>query len=308
LQRCEILDTDPKFRLLKFQKSQLDRLLPGRGDGLGGSDIDVSSLSRHLVDLSALFNDRESLVHTLREGVKTYNIAAQLQAVQTAPASNRESEYQQAVDAAIEAFDGMIRNMHQSIDMQDSLLEVILKENEDFMGARDANQSSSSSEGFIVKIEDALEEIDQFSEHLKEGTAFYDVIIPKLNKLKQQVGDVSARLTNERCEHEDRLRRNQQEANDARMAASFGGNSRPPAAAAAASGGGAGSYDGGGARVTQASLPGVQAVSHGIPDVRVDDQKVASLVAMDFDPDRVVAALKKYDNNVDQALNDLLGC
>ena len=40
--------------------------------------------------------------------------------------------------------------------------------------------------------------------------------------------------------------------------------------------------------------------------VRVDDQKVASLVAMDFPPDRVVAALKKFNNNVEQALNELL--
>jgi hypothetical protein len=291
LQRCEILDTDPKFRLLKFQKSQLDRLLPGRGSG---PDFDVSSLSKHLVDLSALFNDRESLMHTLRERVKTYNIAAQL----AVAGPDREEEYQKIVDAAIESFDGTIQTMHDSIDLQDRLLEIILKENEDFMRARDVSQSSASSESFIVKVEDALEEIDQFSEHLKEGRAFYDVIIPKLNKLKQQVGDVSARLTIERCEFEDKLRRNRQEADDARMAATYnrpgssgGGNSGP-------------SYD----RPPQAFHPGVQQVSHREPDVRVDDEKVASLVAMDFDPDRVVAALRKYDNNVDQALNDLLGC
>jgi hypothetical protein len=55
-----------------------------------------------------------------------------------------------------------------------------------------------------------------------------------------------------------------------------------------------------------ASRPGVVNVSHNEPRVRVDDEKVASLVAMDFDPDKVVAALKKYDNNVEQALNELL--
>jgi hypothetical protein len=27
---------------------------------------------------------------------------------------------------------------------------------------------------------------------------------------------------------------------------------------------------------------------------------------MEFDPDKVVAALAKYNNNIDQALNDLL--
>jgi hypothetical protein len=29
-------------------------------------------------------------------------------------------------------------------------------------------------------------------------------------------------------------------------------------------------------------------------------------VAMDFDPDKVVAALKRCDNNIEQALNELL--
>jgi hypothetical protein len=38
----------------------------------------------------------------------------------------------------------------------------------------------------------------------------------------------------------------------------------------------------------------------------VDDLKVAHLVAMDFDPDKVVAALKRHHNDIDQALNELL--
>ena len=42
------------------------------------------------------------------------------------------------------------------------------------------------------------------------------------------------------------------------------------------------------------------------PQVFVDDEKVATLVAMEFDPAEVVAALMKSNNNVDQALNDLL--
>lgn len=53
--------------------------------------------------------------------------------------------------------------------------------------------------------------------------------------------------------------------------------------------------------------PGFEQVSHDVPAVRVDDEKVASLVAMDFDPEQVVQALRKYDNDVERALNDLLG-
>jgi UBA/TS-N domain len=40
----------------------------------------------------------------------------------------------------------------------------------------------------------------------------------------------------------------------------------------------------------------------------VDDEKVANLVAMDFEFEKVVTALRKHDNNLEQALNDLLSC
>ena len=289
-QRSEILDNDPKFQLLKFQKSQLDRLLPCRGSG---PEIDVSALSKHLVELSELFNDRESLIHTVQESVKTYNIAAPLLEV-PAEEPTAEQEYQRILEAAVLSFSDMIEEMHSSIKQQDKLLDAILKENEDFMRARDvSSRSHTSSEDFIVKIEDALEELDQFAEHLKEGRAFYDVIIPKLRKLKEPVGVVSARLTSERCDFEDRLTMSRQEADDARIAANLLHNSRVPARR---------SEDD-----REDAHPGAESINRdGLPEVRVDDSKVASLVEMGMDADQVVAALKKYDNNVERALNDLL--
>jgi hypothetical protein len=55
------------------------------------------------------------------------------------------------------------------------------------------------------------------------------------------------------------------------------------------------------------SQPGSYSVAaDDMPQVRVDDEKVASLVGMDFDPERVVLALSKYDNNIELALNELL--
>ena len=40
--------------------------------------------------------------------------------------------------------------------------------------------------------------------------------------------------------------------------------------------------------------------------VYVDDEKVASLVSMDFDPAKAVAALKRHNNDIELALNELL--
>jgi hypothetical protein len=169
-------------------------------------------------------------------------------------------------------------------------------------------------------IEDAIEEIEQLSKHLQEGSDFYKVIVPKLERLKQQVEDVSARLTIERCEYEDKTRRQQQESEDARMAATFGNSSSHHSNGPRSGGAPAQSLTSssrmdpvgprpGGSRDVigrPGMQPGVEAVSHSEPVVYVDDEKVASLVAMDFDPDKVVAALKRCDNNIEQALNELL--
>ena len=166
-------------------------------------------------------------------------------------------------------------------------LDAILSENEQFMMSRERNGNTQSADSCIVMIEDAIEEIEQLSKHLKEGRDFYDVVIPKLEKLKQQVGDVSARLTVERLEFDDKASRNRQEEEDALMAKRMTNSNAdgPPS-----------------------DQPGVSQVNYDEPRVFVDDEKVATLVAMDFDPAKVVDALTKHDNNVDQALNELLSC
>ena len=295
LRRLEMLDTDPKYKLLQFQKSQLDRLLPGAG--MVGPAIDTSLLSKLLVELSVLFREREMILNTMREELKNFDIHSRLSEVDT-DNPDAEREYRRILIESKESFNEIAYDIQENLNKQTELVQTILVQNQKFMDSRDAIQSSSSSDSCIVMIEDAIEEIDQLSKHLKEGKDFYDVVIPKLEKLKLQVGDVSARLTVERCEYEDNARRNEQEEKDARMAASF-----------ADPGGGDDNGEGDGGQdmaLRLQSRPGVEQVSHNEPQVRVDDEKVASLVAMEFDPEKVVEALKKYDNNVEQALNELL--
>lgn len=370
IEKCQRMETDPKFRLLKFKKAQLDNLMPKQSSrqrqaaAAPPPEIDVSLLSKYLVDLSALFDERDMLLRSLESGIQSYDLSQDL----ARAGSNPDA----AVDRARRSFDPLIADIHGGIDRQKELLVVILKANEAFMEAREELRTSAAAshqtESVADKIEDALEELEQFRKHLQEGRAFYDVVLPKLEKLRHQVGDVSARLTVERCEHEDRARRSRQEEEDARMAATLassdgpGGNSGSgrhgdsisdidnlgavpssaslgddlsddPLGESSASFGGFG----GGGRGTGVSneereilggiggssashlaaqnryqrnrvspYPGVEQVSHDVPAVRVDDEKVASLVAMDFDPEKVVAALKKYDNDVERALNDLL--
>ena len=305
LRRLEILDTNPKYKLLQFQKSQLDRLLPGshaeRNDDRRVpnsnhpiSTIDTSYLSRLLVELSALFHEREVLLNTIKEEVKNYDASSTLQ--QHAP-NRTDLEYQDGLKYAQKSFDGIVHELQTNLEKQTELVDCILAENEQFMVARKGN-TSASADSCIVMIEDAMEEIEQLTKHLKEGKDFYDVVIPKLKKLKQQIGDVSARLTVERLEYDDKANRSKQEEEDARMAKNLSNST-----------GGGGSGDGAHRSLFKPQgQPGFTQVQNDQPHVFVDDEKVATLVAMEFDPAKVVAALMKYNNNVDQALNDLLSC
>lgn len=291
LRRLEQLDTNPKYKLLQFQKSQLDRLLPGSGIGSNGrSGIDTSHLSRLLVELSTLFHEREVLLSAIQDKVKSFDIEGALIS-RVDPKTASDPEYREALICVQRQFDGMFYEMENNIEKQTDLLNGILSENDQFMMARERTKNSQSADSCIIMIEDAIEEIDQLSKHLKEGKDFYNVVIPKLDKLKQQVGDVSARLTVERLEYDDKADRARQEEKDAMMAQklSSGAEMNPPS-------------DG------TARMPGASSSIPADPRSKVDDEKVATLVAMDFDPAKVVEALLKHDNNVDHALNELLSC
>ena len=334
------LDRDPKFKLLQCSKSQLDRLLPGVSESQTAID---TFLSRQLVELSNLINYRSSILDTLQANIKTYNIREKLLAVD--PDSPYASqEYHSVVKKSQKSFSGIAYEIQKNISEQTPLLESIMEENQRFLAARNSNASSAASDSCITMIEEAVEEIDHLAKHLREGKSFYNVVIPKLDHLKQQVSEASVRLTVDRCEYEENqvssTGRRRQELDDARMAALLASNAcsnndnsnvdrnSVGVGIGVPAGGGPGPYTGidrleqehplanqpgsdyhtSRDHMVAVSHPGVVNVNHNEPLVCVDDEKVASLVAMDFDADKVVAALRKYDNNVEQALNELLSC
>lgn len=293
LRRLEILDTNPKYKLLQFPKSQLDRLLPG-SDGGPNTLIDTSNLVRLLGELSALFHERDGLLNTFKQDVKDYDIRGLLQKEQRQGAGGN-SDYRETLKYARKSFDGIVDVIQNNIKKQKRLVDSIMDENERFMMERSHSQNAQSGDSCIVMIEDGIEEIEQLSKHLKEGKDFYKVVIPKLEKLKQQIGDVSARLTVERLEYADKATRYRQEEEDARMANALSRRND-----------GSRQNNTNGGNPTPRGQPGMTQVQNDQPQVFVDDEKVATLVAMEFDPAEVVAALMKSNNNVDQALNDLL--
>ena len=310
LKRLESLDTNPRYKLLQFQKAQLDRLLPPAQNNNNNNSssplIDTSVLSQLLVELSTLLHDRDDLLDALQAKKKQMfqenDISSLLQRADP-------STYDSILGKIRAPIDALYNDIQRNLDRQNGLMDSILTENQVFIQAR--NQASSEGQlaaadgaySCIAMIDDALEEIDQLTRHLQDGREFYNVVIPKLTKLQLQVEDVSARLAAERLEFEDRAHTSQQEQADAAMAHRMSTTTtttriqQQPGATTA-------NPD----RVIPTTVrPGFQQISpDGIPETQVDDEKVATLVAMEFDPAKVVAALIKYDNNVDQALNELL--
>jgi hypothetical protein len=376
--KLRILDTDPKFRLLKFRKEQLDLLVPAgrsrRGREASEGDeileapddrpIDVTELSECLADLSELIDQRDAQVSAMQDFVD--HVSRTLHAADEADDDYGDADEENSkldtgmlrpgnggggrtMDAATRYIRDQVELVQRSLQDQNGLLRRILVLNEAFIVARNetattpgASAAMESSSNILEKLGDALEELDQFSSHLHEGTDFYRVIIPKLEKLQQNVENISTRLTVERLEYDESVRRSRQEEEDARVASEMSSNPHHPGPSAASSsepsrpyeisggggvgGGGAEGPEGGGAGVggtappsaygpgpaasTHLPLPTsrVEQVNHadGLA-VRVDDAKVARLIELGFDPDRAAMALRRYHNDMDQALNDLLG-
>ena len=340
MKRCDVFDTDPKFRLLKLPKSQLDRLFPliksteHNLDEDDGNMYDTNTLRNLLVELSKLFNHRETIIHSIYEHSKTYDISKEL--------LNRGSNvpdvtYQQIVDMALTSLHPLVNEIRMNLEKQGKLLYKISSENEQFVKMRN-NQAQrrvaskvSMQGGPIVKIYDALEEVESFKQHILQGKEFYDIVIPKLQKLHEQVNDVSGRLAKERMEYEKLPRRSQRLShardNDVEQSLQSRYNRHSSRFDTRNSDGyndtvGASNHHNLTSRpdispspqrnfTDRTSQPSTTTRHHepiSQPETQfyVDDEKVASLVSMDFDPVKAVAALKRHNNDLELALNELL--
>ena len=355
LQRLEDLPTDTKFKMLSKSKAQLDCLLPATAPrGRKQHMVDVTPLNQALAALSVLFNERDELVQELTTAVRKFNLMEFVQEVSTGGPDQATTALQGIFQSAQESLQDMVQDIQQNMLKQTDLVKKALDENVKFVKAREEQEknrnntaalgNSMNTNRTLVLIHQAIEEVEELAKYLDEGKAFYNVVLPKLRRLSQNVEDLSTRLTITRCEYEEKEQMTRQEAEDARFAESVAdGPSVPdlpsirpghssatesnmPNEVAGDSGvavgipdddEGFGYLDGGLARRPTADIeeagrwetthrPGVDVVPHDSPDVRLDDAKVAHLIAMDFDPDKVVAALKKHDNNIEQALNELL--
>ena len=336
-ERSEQLDNEPKYKLLGFSRSQLDSLLPSAtGKPNSNSVVETRNLNYLLNELTVLFQERDELVIRIREEFELYDIKRLLQS-RVDPESGTDQDYLDALVFARKAFDSMLYEIQNNMDRQKKLLNAILVENEQFMMNRERTSAASqSADSCIAMITDAIEEIKQLSNHLLEGREFYEHLIPKLKKLKQQVDDHSARITVERLEYDDRISQANQEMKDALMAKSLFSESNDSGVGDGDRTGGNGDVNG-----SQQSHPitnDSSASYHGhnnetdrkatarrqtIANNDVENENVSSssttpsptpsppdviaqLTSMGFEEQRVKEALQASDNNIERAANLLL--
>eukprot|EP00566_Odontella_aurita_P036380 CAMPEP_0113587808 /NCGR_PEP_ID=MMETSP0015_2-20120614/35125_1 /TAXON_ID=2838 /ORGANISM="Odontella" /LENGTH=1237 /DNA_ID=CAMNT_0000493531 /DNA_START=475 /DNA_END=4185 /DNA_ORIENTATION=- /assembly_acc=CAM_ASM_000160 len=256
-------ETEPKYQLLQCTRGQLEQLIPGRrGDESSADtgDIDTGALRASLEDLSNLIRDRQSIIeefkakaeaHELRpilveinssfmgqEGA-TGNDAANwppTQAASPTPSigvSSVEADFpikvrrfEEAANAALQAFAPYLEKVQSHNAHQNLLMERILKENALFREALDQDATANRGQDYVQKLEDALLTVERVKTQLTEGRNFYDVVMPRLERLREEVSDLSARLVAERLEFMDRMEmsgdqeeRRQREQSDAELAA-----------------------------------------------------------------------------------------
>jgi len=394
----------------------------------------VENLNRYLLELSMLFEARDDLVHErLPEEIKISLQHATNELMRSGivagaemDENNQNNSKEKAVCEEIiqrvqPAVQSVLDEIRSNLNQQGKLLKKIMKENEVFehhleqyhqangggngdgrarkvSGASSVAKSTSPAEKTLLHLQEALDEMDEMTNHWKQGAEFYDSVVTKLLKLQQQVSDISTQLAIERCEYEEDVARSNQEAKDASLAkelakehendsvnssdddddddgddvdddddddddASANDHKRSAKdhrraqleqeaeliSRTSLSSNGIHSRQSLGmpspqrSRVTSddeddddenddSSSSSSSSGSSDDPEkeeekekqdtsrfslrpcqpqndnssFRIDDQAMANLVAMEFDPERVVAALEKYNNDVEEALNDLL--
>ena len=348
LRRLEELPTDTKFKLLSKSKAQLDCLLPASSSRAQPIKIvDVTPLSQALAALSELFRERDELVQELTTAVRKFNLMEFVQEVIHDPPDQTTAALQSIFQSAQESLQDMVTDIQRNMNKQTDLVKRALDENVRFVKARDEYERSRSSAGLstartnrtLVMINQAIEEVDELSKYLEEGKAFYNVVLPKLQRVLTHVEDLSTRLTIARCEYEDKAQMSRQEEEDARFAASMADSSHKPAdppdsfeeqpetdnlnasadsllelpdvaSLSLASNEGSGKpsgTNGAHSRRIESDNEDLGDAAHGVARrPKVDDEKVAHLVGMDFDPEKVVEALIMYNNDMEDALNHLL--
>jgi ALIX V-shaped domain binding to HIV/UBA/TS-N domain len=309
------MKNNSKINVLYSLKLHSDHRFANRSSNTNGTDYDTSQLSRLLADLSDLFRDINTSLTILKEEVTNYDIEEKVGVVDpNTPSADRE--YEIIVKKAQKSFSGTVYEIQRGLELQEGLLTKILEENDLFVVS---TKNSHHDDIPIPLIEAAMHYIDEIIQNLRDGKNLYQKVLSELEYLDQQVGEASVRLTIERCEYEEKNTnssyRIRQEEEDARMAVSLAGG-RNPIPHSEQSNSTSRNLDRGYASSNPSSShqshsyptshPGFVTVDHRNPHVRIDDEKVASLVAMDFDPEKVVAALITHNNNVEQALNELL--
>ena len=129
LKRMEILDTDPKYKLLQFQKSQLDKLLPSSRSNATTdhptTTINTSRLRQLLVDLSSSFIERDQMLQFLKETVETYEIRDKL-AHEHPTSSQAEQQYNQIVQKVQDSSRRIFNDIQMNVNQESERVDMIL--------------------------------------------------------------------------------------------------------------------------------------------------------------------------------------
>ena len=116
----------------------------------------------------------------------------------------RIRRFESAANASLRDFHRYLANVDALKAHQSSILESVLKENAAFRAALERAGSADAGQDYIQKLEDALLTVDRAKRQLAEGRNFYDVVMPRLERLREEVSDLSARIVAERFDFLDR--------------------------------------------------------------------------------------------------------
>jgi programmed cell death 6-interacting protein len=186
----------PLFGGLMRSRLELDAAIPAGAPLTASGDESASllaSLKENATGLEALLEQREKLVHSLRDGIDRSAVASILK---TLP----QSEHGVALDRVLAAPSPAQRALDENIAAQARALDTLRTLAGRFAQVRALDERTRARERSIQSVTDSLDKYEEVTSNLREGEGFWAELKGRSTVLAQQCRDLLAARTLQRRE------------------------------------------------------------------------------------------------------------
>ena len=191
--RTRLRSSSSAIRFLSKSDREINAMFPAQSRQRAGSTRERAELKRLLLEISNMIEDRSKKLKGLEEDARKIDIVSIMSKEGALKASAKGTiirDKDTIFATELSKFDEVTNFLKESTgEKQKELMEQIVSANQTYRKSRDASEATSKREEVLQKIQIALAESEEISEHLREGEAFFQSLNEKIRVLEGTVSD-----------------------------------------------------------------------------------------------------------------------